>query len=189
MKIAFFGDSFTAGVGDPDGKGWVGRLCEAAGLDHTAYGEPGDTTAGLMQRWAEEARKSNADRFVFMIGSNDCLLNEHRRVTINQVDRLRNVKAIMMDAARMGPTLFISALPVADDGPASGRIGDMERQMGAIARINKVAYVDICAAVAKSDIWREEALANDGAHPGAGGYQLVADLIAGHPVWQNWLQS
>ena len=187
MKIAFFGDSFTKGVGDPTGKGWVGRLCDAAGLDYVNFGMPGDTSEGVKTRWQAEAEGRNFDRLVFMIGSNDALLNEQRRVTINEVNRLKNTKAIMMKARTVAPTLFISALPVVADGPASGRIGDMARQMGMIAGINGVAYLDICADVASSEAWRDEALAADGAHPGAGGYQFVADLIASHPVWQDFL--
>lgn len=187
MKIGFFGDSFTAGTGDPAGKGWVGRLCEAEGHDHVNFGVPGDTSEGVRDRWQQDAEGHDFDRLVFMVGSNDALLNEHRRVTINEVNRLKNAKAIMVAARAKAPTLFISALPIAGDGPASGRIGDMARQMGMIARINRVAYVDICAEVAASDIWQGEATANDGAHPGAGGYQLVADLIARHPVWQEWV--
>ncbi|NVJ99299.1 MAG: hypothetical protein HWE25_14180 [Alphaproteobacteria bacterium] len=189
MKIGFFGDSFTAGIGDPEGKGWAGRLCDAEGHTHVNFGVPGDTSEGVMARWQAEAEGHGFDRLVFMVGSNDALLNEHRRVTINEVNRLKNAKAIMVGARAMAPTLFISALPVADDGPASGRIGDMARQMGMIARINRVAYVDICAEVAASSVWRDEAMANDGAHPGAGGYRLVADLIAANPVWQGFIQA
>ncbi|WP_286829385.1 MULTISPECIES: GDSL-type esterase/lipase family protein [Kordiimonas] len=189
MKIGFFGDSFTHGVGDPTGKGWVGRLCDATGLDYEKFGVPGDTSEGVMNRWQAQAEGFGFDRLVFMIGSNDALLNEHRRVTINEVNRLKNAKAIMMAARAVAPTLFVSALPVVDDAPASGRIGDMARQMGMIARINKVAYLDIFADVAASDVWRTEAMANDGAHPGEGGYQLVADLIAGHTVWQDFIEG
>jgi len=189
MKIGFFGDSFVAGVGDLSGKGWVGRLCEAAGLDYEVFGQEGDTSEGVMNRWQGEAEGYGFDRLVFMVGSNDALLNEHRRVTINEVNRLKNAKAIMVAARAMAPTLFVSALPVVSDAPASGRIGDMARQMGMIARINRVSYVDICADVAASDVWRDESMANDGTHPLEGGYQLVADLIAGHPVWQDFVKN
>ncbi|NVJ71283.1 MAG: hypothetical protein HWE08_13060 [Alphaproteobacteria bacterium] len=189
MKIGFFGDSFTKGVGDPTGKSWVGRLCEAAGVQHENFGVQGDTSEGVMNRWQAEAEGQGFDRLVFMVGSNDALLNEHRRVTINEINRLKNAKAIMMAARAVAPTLFVSALPVVDDAPASGRIGDMARQMGMIARINRVSYVDICADVAASNVWREEAMANDGAHPGEGGYQYLADLIANHPVWQDFLKA
>jgi len=189
MKIGFFGDSFTQGVGDPTGKGWVGRLCDAAGTDYENFGVAGDTSEDIKDRWQAEAEGQGFDRLVFMVGSNDALLNAQRRVTINEVNRLKNAKAIMMGARAIAPTLFISALPVVDDAPASGRIGDMARQMGMIARINRVSYVDICAAVAASGVWREEAMANDGAHPGPGGYQLVADLIKASPVWQDFLKG
>lgn len=39
-RVLFVGDSIVAGVGDPQGRGWVGRIGEAAwasGLPPTAY--------------------------------------------------------------------------------------------------------------------------------------------------------
>jgi acyl-CoA thioesterase I len=41
--------------------------------------------------------------------------------------------------------------------------------------------------VGGSAIWRAEAEAGDGAHPGAGGYELLATLI-GEPLLQ-WLET
>ena len=39
-RVLFFGDSIVAGVGDPEGRGWVGRVVAASfasGLPLTAY--------------------------------------------------------------------------------------------------------------------------------------------------------
>jgi acyl-CoA thioesterase I len=59
-RILFFGDSFVAGVGDPTGLGWVGRVVAAshdAGRPLTAYnlGVRRDTATDVAARWRAEA--------------------------------------------------------------------------------------------------------------------------------------
>ncbi|MCJ9429826.1 GDSL-type esterase/lipase family protein [Kordiimonas marina] len=189
MKIAFFGDSFTQGVGDPDGLGWAGRLGKAQGFTVANFGVQGDTGTDILARWRGQAEGAHPDRIVFCFGANDCLLTENKRIRVGQVDRLRIAKTLMVDAGKMAPVLFVSPFPVADDAAATNRIGEMARQLITFTRLHKTPYVNIFDAVMASDIWRQEALAGDGAHPGAGGYGLVVDLIAQSPVWQDWLKG
>lgn len=81
LRIAFFGDSFVNGQGDPDVLGWVGRVGAAAlarGHDLTIYngGIRGDTSADVRGRWHDEAiRRLPAEYrrgLVFAFGVNDC---------------------------------------------------------------------------------------------------------------------
>ena len=44
--------------------------------------------------------------------------------------------------------------------------------------------IDVFQPLEADGLWRAEALAWDGAHPGAGGYQRMADLVAAHPAWR-----
>ncbi len=186
MKIAFFGDSFIAGVGDPHGLGWVGRLAATVVFDVVNFGVGGDTGPDVLARWQAEADSVSPDALVFSFGANDCLIGEDGRIQVKEVDRLKAAKSVMASAGRRLPTLFVSPLPVAGDPKANFRIADMARHLGLVARINRVAYVDIFKEVQTSDVWCAEALAGDGAHPGAGGYQAVADMIAAYQAWQDW---
>jgi hypothetical protein len=59
-RVLFFGDSLVAGVGDPEGRGWVGRVVEAsfgAGMPLTAYnlGVRRETSVEIAGRWQAEA--------------------------------------------------------------------------------------------------------------------------------------
>ena len=189
MRIGFFGDSFTRSKGDPEGLGWVGRLCQKTGHDAVNFGVDGNTSTDVLERWRYEADGASLDRLVFCFGSNDCRILPNTRITVGQVDRLKNAKAIMMGTSKTWPTLFISPFPIADDEKANDRIRDMARQLGAVAQVNKTPYLNIFDAVHDAAIWRDEALAADGAHPGAAAYALVADLIAAHPVWQAWFTA
>ncbi|TNE65161.1 MAG: hypothetical protein EP335_06345 [Alphaproteobacteria bacterium] len=187
MRIGFFGDSFIAGTGDPEGKGWVGRVCDRAGHTAVNFGVAGDTGEDILKRWRAEADGTGLDRIVFSFGANDCLLTERKRIRVGQVDRLKIAKSLMQEAGKRWPVLFISPLPVAGDRAATNRIGEMARQLVTFTSLHATPYVNIFDAVNASEVWHAEAMAADGAHPGAGGYGLVAELVAAHPVWQGWL--
>src|SRR5579859_6204180 len=82
LRIGFSGDSFVNGFGDPEGLGWVGRVCAAAiarGHTVTNYngGIRGDTSADVRVRWHKEAlRRLPAEQrrsLVFSFGVNDCV--------------------------------------------------------------------------------------------------------------------
>ena len=89
----------------------------------------------------------------------------------------------------MGPTLLVSPLPIADDEKITDRIADTARQLATIARANGVMYANIFEDVRSSATWQEEALAGDGAHPGAAGYMYVAEILSQNSAWQDWVSS
>jgi acyl-CoA thioesterase-1 len=80
MRICFFGESFVNGYGDPDGFGWVGRLCNGAreaGHDLTVYncGIRGATSDVIHATWLREAEPRLSPvpdaAIVFSYGLND----------------------------------------------------------------------------------------------------------------------
>ena len=84
-RVLVFGDSIVAGVGDPEGRGWVGRVVAAsfdAGLPLTAYplGVRRETSVDVAARWRAEARPrlvAGADcRVVFAVGVNDATVED-----------------------------------------------------------------------------------------------------------------
>ncbi len=185
----FFGDSFVLGVGDPEGLGWVGRICQAQNLSFQNFGVQGDTSADVLARWQQQAESTRCEALVFSFGANDCLNGDNRRPRVSQLDRLKNTKSILSAARQMVPTLLISPLPVADDEKITDRIADMARQLATIARANGVMYANIFEEVRASAVWQQEALAGDGAHPGAAGYAHVAEILSHNPVWRDWLDD
>lgn len=50
-----------------------------------------------------------------------------------------------------------------------------------------VPYLDVVADLERTGTFVREALANDGAHPGSGGYEELAGLVTGWATWQSWL--
>ena len=87
-RLLFFGDSLIAGVGDPTGRGWVGRVVAASfenGLPLTGYnlGVRRETSEQVAGRWYDETLprllpESDA-RIVVSFGANDTTI-EHGRL-------------------------------------------------------------------------------------------------------------
>jgi lysophospholipase L1-like esterase len=194
-RLLCFGDSFVAGVGDPRGQGWVGRVVEAAhaaGRPLMAYnlGVRRETSVEVAVRWRFEAMPrllASADcRVVFAVGANDTTIEGGRE----RVPPDRSCMALgkMLDQAAA------LDLPVAVAGPPPA--GDAEQQARVVALSD--AFAELCAArelpfwpvaetLLASRTWLDEAATGDGAHPAAGGYDLLARTLLDAGLL-DWLQ-
>ena len=193
MRICFIGDSFVNGIGDSTLLGWVGRVCAAArrrGCDITCYnlGIRGDTSGDIAARWQEEsARRLPAGvdgRLVFSFGANDCA-SENGNPRVPPERALENARAILDAARTRHPTLMLGPAPLAL-GDADRRIADLSRGLASLCSELGLPYLDLATPLAAMDLWRIETTCGDGAHPGAAGYALIADLVEGWEPWRRW---
>lgn len=192
LRIAFFGDSFVNGQGDPDTLGWVGRVGAAAmarGHDVTIYngGIRGDTSAGVRDRWHDEAmRRLPADHprgLVFSFGVNDCLDTADRRA-LEPTASLANARQILADAKALAPILMIGPAPIAE-AAANVRVEALSANFDALCRTLAIPFLDIFAPLQSAPAWMDSLA--DGAHPGRDGYRALADLVDCWPPWRAWL--
>ena len=120
-RVFFVGDSFVAGVGDPEHRGWVGRLAERAhraGAPITAYnlGVRRDTSDDICRRWTDEVavrRGAGAqERLVVSFGVNDTSpCGRGTRVAADH--SVANLRTLLAEAAA-------ARLPVLVVGTAAG---------------------------------------------------------------------
>jgi len=194
LRIAFFGDSFVNGFGDPDGLGWVGRVCAAAiGRGHvvTCYnaGIRRNTSADVRERWRDEALRrlpvEHPRALVFSFGVNDCLIDSGRRL-LEPAATISNAQQILTDAKTLAPTLMVGPTPIAD-ADVNARIAALIPELQTVCRMLSVPFLDVFGALKSAPAWMDEAAANDGAHPGRGGYQALAALVDRWPPWRAWL--
>ncbi len=180
VRLCFFGDSFVHGTGDPDRLGWVGRVFSS---EVTAYnlGVRRETSADVAARWHAEARARLPPEFecglVFSFGANDCARRIERTRSIENAKRILSAARSWLPARMIGPAI------IADDAGATERILELCADYAALCAELDVPYLAIAKLVAGSNIWRDEALANDGAHPGRGGYSVVANAVRAWPAW------
>jgi acyl-CoA thioesterase I len=194
MRICFFGDSYVNGTGDPTGLGWVGRVAGAArrrGHDLTTYnlGIRRDTSADIAARWQEEAARRLPQEFdcrlVFSFGVNDCI-DENGAPRVAAERSLANARAILGAARARGPVLMLGPPPLSLGG-AEARIPALSRALETLSAELGIAFLDLGTPLSAIALWRIELAAGDGAHPGAAGYALIADLVEGWPAWRAWL--
>ena len=193
-RVLFFGDSFVAGTGDPDCRGWVGRVGAAswaAGLAMQAYplGIRRQTSVQIAARWRAEARARlcpDADcRVVFSFGVNDTTIEGGRR-RVAASDSVAALARVLDEAAGLRLPAFVVGPPPAGEVEQDERVAALSEQFGAVCRDRGVPFVDVAGPLRAGSIWSEEAAAGDGSHPGAGGYAALARLVLA-AGWLRWM--
>ena len=192
VRVCVFGDSFTAGVGDRTGAGWVGRVAAAAqgpGYGLTVYnlGVRRDTSVDIARRWFGEARSrlKDGDRFgvVLAFGTNDVDEQWGRR----RVRRERTLAGLadMLDDAHTAEwaPLAVGPPPVLD-AAASARAADLAGGMAAVCARRDVRFIDV-GSLAEDPVWVAEVAVGDAFHPSTAGYGRLAGIVT--PVVTGWL--
>lgn len=131
-------------------------------------------------RWRFEAMprllRSADCRVVLAVGANDTTVeNGVPRVT---PERSCMTLGKMLDqATELGlPAAVVGPPPVGDD--AQRRRGvELSEGFAELCGARGVPFWPVAEALAASPVWLEEQAAGDGAHPGAGGYDLLARLL------------
>ncbi|MER7846470.1 GDSL-type esterase/lipase family protein [Kitasatospora sp. NPDC096077] len=183
-RILFLGDSFVQGLGDPEFRGWVGRVLQAAAPDATAFnlGVRRDTSTQVRRRcWAEVESRTlpGADhRLVLSFGANDAI-EQDGGPRVRPADTLANLVALLDGAREQGiAALVVGPPPVVGGGAAHlGRLTALVPGLAGTCAGFGVPFVDVTGALAADPVWTAEAAAADGAHPGAGGYARLARLV------------
>jgi acyl-CoA thioesterase-1 len=193
-RLLFFGDSLVAGAGDPTGAGWVGRVVAGAftsGLALTAYnlGVRGETSEQVASRWRAEALPRllpGADcRIVLSFGANDTG-SEHGRVRVEANRSLDALAAILEGAAAIGlPSLVVGPAPV-DEPEQNRRIRSLSGSFAEVCAEHGVPCVGVIEQLLASPVWMQQVAAGDGAHPGAEGYEVLAEVVLAGG-WLEWL--
>lgn len=195
VRIAFFGDSFTAGQGDETTLGWVGCVvarARQAGWDVTGYnlGIRRETTLDIQRRLRAEAtprlQRGDAHGVVVSAGINDTTLESGRR-RVGIEDSLDGLGQLVDDTdAAHWPLLLIGPALIGDI-EQNGRIRALSEAMADTCRRRGVPYLDLAAALRDDARWPSVVASIDGTHPPAAGYQLLSERI--WPTFETWLRE
>lgn len=193
VRVCFVGDSFVAGVGDPEHLGWAGRLCvhsHANGQPLTSYnlGVRRETTAEVLNRLPTEcAARLPPDcvgGVVLSVGVNDtALLGGRPRVTSGYSGA--NLDMMLRHTRSAGWPTMVVGPPAVDDEYQNDRIAEIDGLFADLCRRRGVPYVSVLPDLRRDGTWRQQLRDSDGAHPGGAGYHRLAGLVL--PTWSAWL--
>ncbi|MGH8460348.1 MAG: GDSL-type esterase/lipase family protein [Stenotrophobium sp.] len=190
IRVCFVGDSHVAGTGDPEHRGWVGRvLAQAAvdGIELTAYnlGIRRETSADIARRWTVECARRLPEgcrsHVVFSFGVNDTTI-EAGHLRVSAEDSMKYLHDVLDAAKSLRRIAMIGPAPTAD-AAQNRRIGALSEQFNSACKVLQVPYLPVFEALHKNSVWMRQVAANDGAHPQAEGYAEFARLILG---WNGW---
>lgn len=194
QQVLFFGDSQVAGVGDPEGLGWVGRVAAtsfSAGQPFVSYnlGIRGNTSVDVLNRWEIETqlrlRAGTETRAVFSFGVNDTM-SDGDQVRVEPEASIEALARALGRAAELGIATLVVGPALVEQKAQNDRITSLSSAYARWCRRREIPYVDAVGALRRSQVWLEEVAADDGAHPGAEGYGLLAELVLG-AGWLEWL--
>ncbi|WP_027366447.1 GDSL-type esterase/lipase family protein [Desulfocurvibacter africanus] len=196
MHVCFIGDSLVLGTHDPEFCGWPGRLAAMAlavtdkELNVYNLGIRANRTNDILERWpTETARRLPQDqdcRLVFSFGGADASRPEgYPRV--DAATSVSNARLIMQAAQAQYPVLWIGPTPMHKPEHNQGT-AELNRGYAGLAGELDISYLDVFTPLSASHVYLEELQAGDGAHPGATGYRLIAELVAGWDAWRAWLR-
>jgi acyl-CoA thioesterase I len=193
LRLLCFGDSFTAGVGDRHGRGWVGRVVEAAhaaGRPLMAYnlGVRRETSVEVAVRWRFEAMPrllAGADcRVVFAVGTNDAT-DEGDGPRVPPERSCMALEKMLDQAGKLRLPAAVAGPPPAGDAAQQARVIALSDAFAELCAARGVPFWPVAEVLLASRTWLDEAASGDGAHPAAGGYDLLAQTLldAGLLAW------
>ena len=193
IRICFFGNSFVNGTGDPDYLGWTGRACAAMtsqkhSLTYYNLGIRGNTSQQIENRWQVESNlrfPPDCDaRLVFSFGVNDTRI-ESGAVLVDPDSSITTARRLLNQAKNQYPILLVGPPPIADQA-ANIRIEQTSLAYGELCAELEVPYLETYQPLSQNLLWMQEVAMVDGAHPAAGGYEVLASLFSNWTAWQDW---
>ena len=180
-------DELGAGVSDPRGLGWVGRVAArtptTTPLTPLPLAVPGETTAGLSQRWETEVAlridPAADNRLVIGLGRADL------GAGISPARSRLNLANILDVAQRRGLETFVVGPPPGGSDSLEA-VGELSAAFADVTTRRGIPYVETFAPLVSHEQWLADLAAGDGSLPGQAGYGLLAWLVL-HTGWQHWL--
>ena len=190
IGLAFLGDSFVVGAGDPKGQGWVTRVIarsQAPEADLTVYnlGVRGATSSDVLDRFRSEVPPRFADRaekrLIVSVGTDDV------RTGMSVARHRLNLATVLDEAASSNVSAFVLSPPPGPDAAANALLEVFVDAQADVCSRRGVPFVDAYRPLLGHDQWESDlAAATIPGHPGQAGYGLIAWLVL-TGGWREWL--
>jgi lysophospholipase L1-like esterase len=120
----------------------------------------------------------------FAFGAND-MTAEGTTLRVPVAESVANFRMLLEKARQRYPLLVMGPLPVGDPAQDT-RIQDLCHHYAQAAAALAIPYLPLATHLIDNTTWQREVAANDGSHPGAAGYDLLAQHVLAWSAW--WFQ-
>lgn len=171
VKIVAIGDSVTYGFPYSPEQSWLYFTAKGLAIEQVNSGVNGDTTSGMLSRFASDVCRHKPSHVIIMGGTNDA----YEGLEVSQV--VGNIKK-MVQLARDNQITSIIGLPIpCNDWSAEILLGECREAMQEYAVNNGLNYIDFYAAMVDEETAEiKSGLHCDGVHPNEAGYRVMADV-------------
>lgn len=193
VRLAVLGNSFVAGVGDPEHRGWVGRVAatildEGQPVTCYALGVRRQTTADVLARARDELAPrllpETRNGVIISTGVNDTQIEDGRR-RLSLKTSIEALKELLAVAELYGQVLVIGPPPVSQVDH-NDRIAALSEAFSEVCAKRGIGFIETCRALLGNRTWRAEVSSGDGAHPGKAGYAALTDVVAASDGWRSF---
>jgi lysophospholipase L1-like esterase len=162
------------------------------GHDITYYnlGVRRETSRELRNRWLREVSyrlpTEYDGRVIFSFGVNDTTI-ENGQPRVPFTESIANIRSILTETQQLYPVLMVSPPPCTEQ-EQNHRIAHLSQEFALVCDELNVPYLNVFPRLAKSNVWINEAINYDGAHPRAAGYAEFAEIVESWDGWLNWFR-
>jgi lysophospholipase L1-like esterase len=186
LQVCVVGSELVAGVGDPRGQGWIGRVAAQSPAEppvtFIALAVPMETTQAMSERWSSEVGRrltlGYRNRLIVAPGTADLAAE----VSLAR-SRLNLAETLDGAARRRLPTMVVGPPP--GRGLHNDQIAALSRAFRDVTERRGITYVDTFTPLVSHEQWIADLATGDGHHPGQAGYGLIAWLVL-HSGWYAW---
>jgi lysophospholipase L1-like esterase len=126
------------------------------------------------------------NRVIFAVGANDPTLDEAGRRRIAEDESVRLMSMMLDDCEKLGATALVLSPGPSGIPEHDARSRALGERFGEVCAERGLAYIPVLDDLLASDAWSTSAQSNDGLHPGAAGYAVLAELVL-KAGWLEWL--
>ncbi|MEG6586460.1 GNAT family N-acetyltransferase [Dendrosporobacter sp. 1207_IL3150] len=164
------GDSITYGFPYSQDQSWFNIAAKEFRIEYYNKGINGDTTSGMLNRFAKEVILNNPSHVIIMGGTNDAYCCTKADCVLS------NIKE-MVELALQHSIMPIIGLPIpCNDSFEETLLSQYREKIREFAIINNVVYIDFHKEMAdRTGSKLKPALHCDGIHPSVAGYRKMAD--------------
>ena len=171
IKIVAIGDSITSGYPYKPYQSWIAQAAKRLGFRYVNRGVNGDTTEGMVSRFAHHVLRHSPTHVIIMGGSNDAFQG------VDTAAVVANIEKMVLMALEKGIVPFVGIPIPCNESPEEEFLSRYRSGIRKMAEVREVTILDFHSIMVDETGKNIIAGLYDGdVHPNEAGYGVMADF-------------